>query len=47
MKYRWAEEGLEVLGLFSRDQIDSPPVPVAVGSPAWAKKSFDTSKPLV
>ena len=24
------------------DQIDSPPVPVAVGSPACAKKSFDT-----
>jgi hypothetical protein len=24
------------------DHIDSPPVPVAVGSPAWARKSFDT-----
>ena len=24
------------------DQIDSPPVPVAVGSPVWARKSFDT-----
>lgn len=24
------------------DQMDSPPVPVAVGSPACAKKSFDT-----
>lgn len=24
------------------DQTDSPPVPVAVGSPAWAKKSFET-----
>jgi hypothetical protein len=25
-----------------RDQMDSPPVPVAVGSPACARKSFDT-----
>jgi hypothetical protein len=28
-----------------RDQIDSPPVPVAVGSPACARKSFETAGP--
>jgi len=28
-----------------RDQIDSPPVPVAVGSPACARKSFETMEP--
>ena len=27
-----------------RDQMDSPPSPVADGSPAWARKSFETAQ---
>lgn len=29
------------------DHTDSPPVPVEVGSPVWAKKSLETGDELV
>ena len=32
--------------MFRSDQMDSPPVPVAVGSPACARKSFETKHNL-
>ena len=42
MKYRGASLELDDPEAMY-DQMDSPPVPVAVGSPACAKKSFDTT----
>jgi hypothetical protein len=50
VKYRGTSGGLEPLESELEldpeamyDQMDSPPVPVAEGSPACAKKSFDTA----
>ena len=44
MKYRCTSLELELDDPEAMyDQMDSPPVPVAVGSPACAKKSFDTT----